>query len=255
MKKIVLLAICLMVTAGLLVGCSHKDAALRKDRAEAARNLGEAYMAEGNYTKALRELLKAEQMNPADSFLQNDLGLTYMAKDDPRQAVDHFKKALKINPDYSPALNNLGTAYIALEQWDQAIECFTGVADDLLYATPYYPLTNLGYVHYKQGRYEMAERYYKEALELKSDFTKAVQGLGQVYMASGEYEKAIDKFERAVELAPKAARLHLDLGRAYEKYHDYHKAVNAYKKAAAIAAGTALADEAESAARALQQSW
>jgi len=47
---------------------------LRKKQAEASRKLGEAYFQDGNYTYALRELLKAEQLYPDDHILQNDLG-------------------------------------------------------------------------------------------------------------------------------------------------------------------------------------
>nr|MBL0732303.1 tetratricopeptide repeat protein [Desulfobacterales bacterium] len=53
-----------------------------KKQEEAVRNLGEVYMSEGNYTFALRELLKAEKIYHNDPFLHNDLGLTYMAKDE-----------------------------------------------------------------------------------------------------------------------------------------------------------------------------
>lgn len=247
MKKVLLTGICLLVPAILLAGCAFNKDNASKERAEASRNLGEAYMAEGNYTKALRELLQAEKMNPDDPYLQNDLGLTYLAKNDPKEAVDHFKQALKLNPDYSPARNNLGTAYIALEEWDQAVECFTLVKDDLLYATPYFPLTNLGYVYYRKKDYGTAEKYYKEALEMKPDFAKAFHGLGQVYLDSGRYEQAIGKLQHAVELAPKAAPIYLDLGRAYEKVNEYDKALDSYKKAAAVAHGTALAEQAEAA--------
>ena len=32
---------------------------------------------------------------------------------------------------------------------------------DLLYATPEYPLSNLGLAHYHKGEYETAEKYYR----------------------------------------------------------------------------------------------
>ena len=115
MRKLFSLCVCLVVAAALLPACSYgKKGSDRKEQAIASRNLGEAYMGEGNYTKALRELLKAEQLNPNDPYLQNNLGLTYLAKGNPEKALSHFKRALERKPDYSPARNNLGTAYIAL---------------------------------------------------------------------------------------------------------------------------------------------
>ncbi|MBS3733128.1 MAG: tetratricopeptide repeat protein [Desulfobacterales bacterium] len=241
---------------GVCWGCgAGKGPSQEIQRAEAARNLGEAYMADGNYTKALRELLKAEQMHPEDPYLHNDLGLTYMGKDRPEKAAAHFKKALDLKPDYSPARNNLGSAYVALEQWDKAISCFKEVNEDLLYMTPQYPLSNLGYVYYKKGAYHKAEQYYLEALNLKHDFSRALHGLGQVYIATGDYDKAIKRLKKATEKAPQAAEIHMDLARAYTKTHHYNKAVQIYKKAADIAGDSPLGEKAEAQAEAVLEMW
>ena len=111
-----------ILVIGFLAGCAPNEN-LRK-QGESSRNLGEAYMAQGNYTAALKELLAAEQLTPDDPYLHNDLGLTYMAKDRLDLAIQHFKKALSLKPDYAPAMNNLGTAYLAQQNWDAAIVCF-----------------------------------------------------------------------------------------------------------------------------------
>ena len=241
---------------GVCWGCgAGKGPSPEIQRAEAARNLGEAYIAEGNYTRALRELLKAEKMNPEDPYLHNDLGLTYMGKNRPEKAVAHFKKALELKPDYSPARNNLGSAYIALERWDKAIACFKEVNDDLLYMTPQYPLSNLGYVYFRKGEYRKAEQYYLEALNLKNDFARALHGLGQVYIATGDYEKAIKRLKKATEKAPQAVEIYMDLARAYTKNHYYNKAVQIYKKAADIAGDTALGEKAEAKAEEVLEMW
>lgn len=246
----------LLGITAIICSCAHTGvSSAQKQQADASRNLGEAYMADGNYTKALRELLKAEHLNPQDPYVHNDLGLTYMAKGNFEKSVNHFKKALELHPEYSPARNNLGSAYVALEQWHNAIECFEDVADDLLYATPYYPLTNLGHVYYRTGNYREAEKYYRQALDLEYDFPKALHGLGQVFMARGENKKAADYMERARKKAPDAAPIYMDLGRVYTRQHEYHKAIAAYKKAAALARGTALGDEAEEAVQRVKNLW
>ena len=53
----------------LTAACATTDHAKIKKQAEAIRGVGEAYMLERNYTAALRELLKAEKMNPDDHLL------------------------------------------------------------------------------------------------------------------------------------------------------------------------------------------
>lgn len=226
----------LILTLALgMAACATEQKNLEKQRAEAVRDLGEAYLGQGAYTRALREFLKAESIYPNDPYLQDDLGVAYMAKGNLDLAVQHFKKALELKPDYSPARNNLGTAYLEQENWKAAIECFKIVKDDLLYGTPHYPMTNLGFVYYKLGDYDQAVTHYKEALEIAPKFPMAHHGLGQVYMAMGRYEDAVASMEKAVENAPNEARLYIDLGKAYKKLHEYNQAYEIFKKAASLA--------------------
>lgn len=232
------LGICLlilMLSLCLAACASFQQEEADKQRGEAIRDLGEAYMGQGAHTRALREFLKADRIYPDDPYLQNDLGLVYMAKGNLELSIKHFKKALKLNPDYSPARNNLGSAYIEKEEWNAAIECFKTVKDDLLYGTPQYPMTNLGFAYYKLGDYGQAVNYYMEALDMAPNFPMAYHGIGQVYMAMGKYEDAVGAFESAVEKAPKEAPIYIDLGKGYKKLHEYNKAYEIFKKAAALA--------------------
>lgn len=254
--KTALKIVLIVAMFSFLSACAgNKGPSPEEQRAEASRNLGEAHLAEGNYTKALRELLKAEKMNPDDPYVHNDLGLAYLAKENVEESVKHFKKALDLNEEYSAALNNLGSAYVEQGKWEEAIECFEKVTEDLLYMTPHYPLSNLGYVYYRLGQSHKAEKYYLEALEMKRDYPHALYGLGRVYLASGDLKEAIRKLERAVEKAPETARFYMELGRAYKKNHEYNKALEAYKKAASLAEGTSLGDNAEAEAENIMEMY
>ena len=144
----------------IFVLASCADIELLKKQEEAGRLVGEAYMSQNDYTAALNELLKAERTYTKDPHLHNDLGLVYMAKDQLLLAIEHFIKAVELKPDYAPARNNLGTAYLAMKNWDSAIICFKEVSRDLLYATPHYPLTNLGWAYYNKKEFALAEQFY-----------------------------------------------------------------------------------------------
>jgi len=243
--------ICFMLILAL-AACASGDRALKKERSKASRDLGEAYMSQKAYTRALREFLKAEQLYAKDPFLQNDLGLAYMAKKQYDKAISHFKYALELKPDFSPARNNLGAAHMEKENWEAAIECFKAVKDDLLYATPHFPLTNLGFIAFHRGNYNQAVSYYQEALDLMPGFPKALHGLGQLYMETGKYDKAVKVLEKAVDKAPEEARIHLELGKAYRNIHEYNKAYKTFKKAAAMGKDTQWGEEA---ARLAEEVW
>ena len=175
---------------------------VRKNQEEALRNLGEAYIREGDYTKALRKLLEAEKLYAEDPHLQYDLGLVYMAKEKPNKAIEHFKKAVEIKPDYTPAKNSLGVAYLAQKKWDDAIVCFKEITGDLLYATPHYPLSNLGFAYYNKKKYRLAEKYYQDALKIEPKFVIALRGLGLTYLKMGRISEAVTTLEKVIELAP-----------------------------------------------------
>ena len=244
MKKIWLFEAGCLFLLVFLAACTPKNVDNKLEQAIAAKNLGEAYLREGRFRVALKELKKAESLYPDDYLLQDDLGLTYYYLEEQDLAILHFKKALNLKDDYAPARNNLGNAYASKKEWDKAIEQYKIVTSDLLYATPQYPLSNLGFVYYEKGEYELSEKYYLEALRAKSDFVKALHGLAKTYIAMGRLSKAITKLEKAAELSPDSAYVYFDLAKAYSLNREYKKAYNAYSKVVLLEAGSPMGDQA-----------
>jgi Tfp pilus assembly protein PilF len=249
MKRYLRVCFVILVLALLPSACATQQKQADRQRALATRDLGEAYMGQGAHTKALREFLKAESIYPDDPYLQNDLGMAYQAKGDLDLAMRHYKKALELKEDYSPARNNLGSAYIEQENWEAAIECFNEVKEDLLYGTPHYPLTNLGFVYFKLGDYDKSVAYYQEAIEIAPNFPMAHHGLGRTYMAMGNYAEAVTALKTAVEKAPNEIPIQLDLGRAYRGIHEYNKAFEIFTRAAQNAEDPKIKKEAEDEAK------
>ena len=239
----------LVIMAFCVVSCATADIKVQKQQEEAIRNLGEEYYKQGDYTSALRQFLKAEALYPDDPFLQNDLGLTYKAKKRLDLAAKHFKKALEIKPDYAPAKNNLGTVYLDKKEWDTAIKYFKEVSENMLYGTPHLALANLGWAYYNKKEYTLSETYYLKALDIEPKFINALRGLGLTYIALGRIDEAVEILERAVKNYPKTALLYDDLAKVYVLSHDHEKALDAYHKVIELAPGSAMAKEAEKAAR------
>ena len=252
----------LLLTIFFIASCG--GAQLRKEQAEISRNLGEAYIQDQNYTYALRELLKAEELYPDDHLLQNYLGIAYRQKEKPDLAIKHFEKALKLKHDYAPARNNMGAAYFDKKDWDSAIVCYKEVAGNILYATPHYPLLNLGRAYYEKKEYQLSEKYFLAAIEKRPNYSDALHGLGQTYIAMGRIPEAAATFESIVRQMPKFvngnidlsgnyrstakykyAKVYFDLGEAYQLLRKYRKAYSAYNKVIKLAPETFLAVNAE----------
>ena len=227
-----------------LFACAGTQAK-RNKQAQVTRALGEAYMQQGNITEALRELLKAEKLNPNDHLLHNDLGLAYMAKQRLEKAEFHFKKAIDLRTEYAPAKNNFGTVYLVKKDWDAAIAQFQTVVGDILYATPHYPLTNMGIAYFNKKDYVNAEKYYREALDLQPEFRLALRGLGKTYIALNKLSEAVSTLEKAVKTAPQHADLQMDLANAYHMQGQTKKALFAYRKVTSLAPDSPLSETAQ----------
>lgn len=229
------------------IGCSA-NLKEQKKRAADRRNVGEAYLVQGNYTSALREFLEAEKIYGQDHLLHNDLGMAYMAKNRMDKAIFHFKKALEIKPEYAEARNNLGIVYSRQQKWDQAIACFSAITEDLLYATPYYPLTNLGWVYESRKMYDLAASYYQKALKLSPRYATALRGLGRTYLSLGKTEAAIGLFKAAVvntKSAAETAEAYWDLAKGYEAINDRVNAIAAYREVINLAPRSLLARDSQ----------
>ncbi len=226
------------------LGACATNQEARKKESEAQRNIGEAYMIQGNTTQALKKLLEAEKIYADDPILQNYLGLVYLNKNQVDLAITHFKQAIQLKPGYAPAHNNLGSAYLRKKEWDQAIEIFEAVSKDLLYATPHYPLTNLGYAYYNKRDYRQAETYYQKALDIEPRYINAMLGLGRTYIAALKVREAATVLETARKFYPTSAEVYFELATAYKIAGQYRQAVWAYGKVVEIQSDGPLAAQA-----------
>jgi len=252
MKKILVVGAVSVLLIGLILACTTQNLEEQKAQSEAIKNLGEAYLRQGNYRLALKKLKEAEELYPADHILHDDLGLTYLYLKETDQAIFHFKKALEIKDDYAPARNNLGNAYAENREWEKAIEQYKIVISDLIYGTPQFPLSNLGVVYYELQEYELSVQYYLKALDIKPDFVQALYGLARTYMAMDRVPDAVATLEKAVEISPEAAVLYFELARAYALNREYTRAVGAYHKVVELNPSSTLADRALVEARKLK---
>lgn len=225
--------LCCVVLVTACVSSQEKNRKMAKGH----REVGLAYLSDGNPTFALRELLKAEELNPDDHMTQYGLGIAYMSKDVIDQAIVHFEKSIELKPDYAPATNSLGAAYMKKGQWDDAIRVFNHLTNNLLYSTPHFPLYNIGRAYYFKKDFKASEAYYNKALKYYNDgftrdftYIRILRGLAQTNRAMEQLDKAEEYLLRAIKYAPKLAPLYLDLARINVQQGRYRKALNNYQK-------------------------
>jgi len=206
--------ICLLAITGLW-SCGGQRPLQAVEQAAIKRDLGEAYMHQGDATSALRELSEALKLNPLDPLTHDAMGLCYMARNRMPEAISHFQRALELKPTFTAARNNLGVAYLAVEEWDAAIAIFDEIKQDALYATPQFAFSNLGLAYYHKKDFAIALSYYREALKMQPELVSALVGTGRTHLALNQGRQALPHLERAVKLSPRAAEIHFLLAEAY----------------------------------------
>lgn len=235
-----------------VIGCASTVSQDEINASRAGRNVGQAYLVQGNFTAALKKLLEAEALNSNDPVLQNYLGLAYRGKERPDLAITHFDKALELMPSYAAARNNLGETYLALKEWQKAIDVFEVLSKDMLYATPHFADLNLGWAFYNTQNYAAAEKHYQKALYFYQsgtpkdvNYVKALRGLGRCYQAQGNLTSAKNYFQKGLALAPDFAPLYLDMGRLWKATGQLTKARESFTRVTALAPDSQLSRQAE----------
>lgn len=244
------ITLCLLLM--LFWGCAGTGNQEKINASRATRNVGQAYLVQGNFTAALKELLQAETLNPNDPVLQNYLGLAFRGKGRPELAISHFDKALELMPSYASARNNLGETYLALKAWDQAIAVFNVLLEDLLYSTPHFADLNLGWAYFNTHKFAASEKHYQKALSFYQggipkdiNYVKALRGLGRCHWVQGDVKGAKTQFQKGLALAPDFAPLYLDMGRLWKALGQPVKARESFTRVTALAPDSDIGRQAE----------
>ena len=169
--------------------------------ARMAIGLGIAYYSRGNYDNAVKSLLHAADLTPADPRVYPFLSRAYDSS--PSQAeevIARFRRFAEQQP-------NSGRAqyYYAMSLWkgkrarDSSIDLaqigallHKAIALDPSLAEAHLQLGNL---HSDQQKYLEAIPEYQRALELNSDLADAHYRLGQAYVHTGEKDKAQEQLQ------------------------------------------------------------
>jgi tetratricopeptide (TPR) repeat protein len=131
-------------------------------------NLGIAYDKAGRIDDAIREYLRALQIQP-DAELHYNLATAYDKKGLFDDAVREYLKAIQMRPDFAEAHNNLGSLYG------------------------------------RQGRTEDAMNGFLTAIQINPDHANAHNNLGILYGMQGRIKDAIREFQTVLSLDPNHA--------------------------------------------------
>jgi superkiller protein 3 len=115
------------------------------------------------------------------------------------KAVGLFKQSLDVDPHGRAVMVDLATTLTDLERWDDARRTYERAVN--LYPDDAVALNGLGYVHYRQARFDDAIACYRRALARMED-PQFHLNLGLALLSQERYGMAEDQFRRTLELNP-----------------------------------------------------
>lgn len=184
------------------ISCASFDSE-KKEQAELHLKLGTSFYQNGNLPYALRELLKAEELDSKNPIIQNNLGLIYFTREKFELAIDHLKQAVAMDPLFTDARNNLARVYIEQKKYTEAEKELSIVLNDLTYGNAEKGYINLGLSYFNQNKFELAKSTFLKALEYNKENCISLSYYGRCFFEGKNYGVAASTLDRAIEQCSK----------------------------------------------------
>ncbi|MEB3314916.1 MAG: tetratricopeptide repeat protein [Candidatus Melainabacteria bacterium] len=187
----------------------------------------------GFMAKSLKNLDKAQLLEPRNPEPIIAKGDIYVAKGKISRGIDYYKQAIELDPTNGPAQQALVNGWLA------AIRVAPSIANNFVGLATAYQL---------QGNIDQAEKNYRRALQLEPTNQLAVDGIKAIendkvqmeldlflnraiaFQKEGRYDESIDSYIKAVRLAPRNADIHYNVGTSFQAKKDWFQAEKAYRR-------------------------
>lgn len=159
------------------------------NRFKAIKQIGIAYLQNGEIDKAIEEFNRAIGIKYDDVKVHNNLGFAFAKKGLFDESIKAYENALKIDPDSAITHNNIGVSYKEMGQLDKAINSFKkAVQINNNYGPGHF---NLAVAYEENGLLDEAINEYKHALRLKPNNILAMYRLGDILINKGSLDEGI----------------------------------------------------------------
>lgn len=163
----------------------------------------EAYVQAGDTAAAVAHVKAAIGAKPDDVDLQFELGSVLERSGDQAAAEEAFLALLKKKPEHAPTLNYLGY------MWAESGKNLEKAHEMLVRAVSQEPtngayVDSLGWVYFRLGNLELAEKYLIDATSLVPRDATVHEHLGDVLAKRGDTSRALEAYRTAIGLDPDA---------------------------------------------------
>lgn len=179
-----------------LAACSSKSDK-RKHQSQLFFGAGTQSLMTQDYTDALTNLLKANELDPENAGILTNLGMAYYFKGERELAVKTLKKSLELDDDNSDAKLNLASIYFKDGDFNNSEKIYKSVLKDLTYDKQARTLYNLGVIELQRKRLSSAENYFKKSIKEESNYCPSYFQLGLIQYEKRQLNLALKNFREA----------------------------------------------------------
>ena len=201
-----------LVTSFLLTSCATSPGKSAGDSgartpAEVNTQLGMAYMNEGMYEASMEKFKKALAQDSRLPTAHASIAILYERLGENDLADKHYRKAHDLKPNDPLILNNYGQFLCRSGRLEDADRMFMKALQDPLYRNPAVVLTNAGLCAEKRPDIELAEKYFRLALDKDPEFQPALRQMARITFAHQQYLATRAYLQRLQVLSPLTAEL------------------------------------------------
>lgn len=190
-----------ILICSVFTACSHAEK--KQLLARSHLDLGTSYYDRGRYPEALREIFKAEKLDPNNPVILNAKGLAYHARGRTDLGIKALLDALSIDPKFTEGRNNLVRIYIEAKDFQAAEKELAIVKKDLTYGALDRVYLNEGLLYYDQKIYEKALDPFAKAIEYSRENCAAHTLYGRTLFELKRYKESGLALDRAVTFCQK----------------------------------------------------
>jgi type IV pilus assembly protein PilF len=207
----------LLLLSGLLVACASnprpddgETSGSARRAAELNTQLGQEYMARGQYEVALEKLKKAVASDDNYAPAHTMLAVLYESLGETDNAGRHFEAAVRADPSDGDVNNNYG-AFLCRSGKPRGVDRYFETAlQDPFYQTPEVAMANAGACALQRGDEEQGEKYLRQSLAYDPQFPDALLALAGLSYERSDLLRArafLQRYDIAGEMTPQSLLL------------------------------------------------
>jgi len=191
--------------------------------------LGLSYYGTKRFDEAVKHLEIAARSDATNIQLHQVLAQSCLWAKKYSCALDEFRKIQEQDPDSAASHVLTAEALDGLGRTTEAIAEFQAAAK----VAPREPNVHfgIGYLYWKQHKYDEAKRALEEELAIDSANPQAIAYLGDIAMKQSDPEKALPLLKKAVQLKGDLRIAHLDMGILLAGRKEFPEALAALRRA------------------------